>query len=180
MTGLELIDQYQSRQVAARKEIQRLQFMIDDVNYQLEDSKPDLSEHVAAQRQLVQQKRDAFWKALEEEVMSPEFTAKWQMKAVVAMNGMVPLARSAMAVVQSGDGAACVAYCLVGALERKAVDAIMPGKMVGSLQKQATNDELLTYRRAEMTQMCKSLGICESQLQQLRDEEAVLNTLTDF
>lgn len=180
MKGLELINQYQSRQVAARKEIQRLQFMIDDVNYQLEDSKPDLSEHVAAQRQLVQQKRDAFWKELGDVVMTEEFTRKWQMKAIVAMNSVLPNARSAMAVVQSGDGAACVAYCLIGALERKAVDAIMPGKMVGPLQKQATNDELLTYRRAEMTQMCKSLGVCERQLQELREEEAVLNTLTDF
>lgn len=180
MTGLELIEQYQSRQVAARKEIQRLQFLIDDVNYALEDSKPDLSEHVEAQRQLVAAKRSAFWKVLGDVVMSPEFTAKFQMKAIVAMNSVLPNARSAMAVVEREDGAACVAYCLTGALERGKVDQILPGRMVNSLQKQATNDELLASRRAELMQMCKTLGICESQLQELRDEEAVLNTLTDF
>jgi hypothetical protein len=180
MTGIELINQYEGRKVAAQKEIQRLQGMIDDVHSELSDSKPDLREHVAAQRQLVQQKRDAFWKELGDVVMTEDFTRKWQMKAIVAMNGVVPMARSAMAVVQSGDGAACVAYCLTGALERKAVDMILPGKMTGGLQKQATNDDLLTYRRAEMTQMCKSLFVCDRQLQELRDEEAVLNTLTDF
>lgn len=180
MTGLELIEQYESRKAAARKEIQRLQFLIDDVNYALEDSKPDLSEHVAAQRQLVQQKRDAFWKELGDVVMTEEFTRKWQMKAIVALANVVPHAESAMSVVKTADGAACVAYCLTGALERKAVDAILPGKYNGQGTSTAHNDDLLRVRRAEMTQMCKSLGICESQLQELKHEESVLNTLTDF
>jgi hypothetical protein len=180
MTGLELINQYQSRKVAASKEIQRLQFMIDDVSYALEDSKPDLSEHVTAQRTLVQQKRDAFWKELSDGVMTEDFTRKWQMKAIVALANVLPHAQSAMSVVKTADGAACVAYCLTGALERKAVDALLPGKFVNGMSQSATADDLLTYRRAEMTHMCESLGVCERQLQELRDEEAVLNTLTDF
>lgn len=180
MTGLELIEQYESRKVAARKEVQRLTSMIDDVNNALEDSKPDLSQHVAAQRQLVQLKRDEFWKELGDIVMTEEFTRKWQMKAIVAMNSVLPNARSAISLVQREDGAACVAYCLAGALDRSKVDVILPGKMVNFLQRQATNDELLTQRRTELVQMCKTLSICESQLQELREEEAVLNTLKDF
>lgn len=180
MTGLELIQQYEGRKVAARKEVQRLTFMIDDVNNALEDSKPDLHEHVEAQRQLVKQKQEAFWNELNEVVMSEEFTRQWQMKAIVALASVLPHAQSAMTVVQRDDGAACVAYCLTGALDRKTVDALLPGKFVNGLSQSASPDELLRYRRDELTQMCKTLGICESQLQELKDEESVLNTLKDF
>lgn len=180
MTGLELIEQYEGRKTAARKEVQRLQFMIDDVNYALEDAKPDLSQHVEAQSQLVQQKGEAFWQALNDAVMNEDFTRLWQMKAIAALASVIPHSQSAIEVVKAGDGAACVAYCLTGVLGRKTVDALLPGRFVNGLTQSATPDELLRYRRDELTQMCKTLEICEIQLQELREEEAVLNTLKDF
>lgn len=183
MTGLELIQQYEAKKVAAQAEIKRLQYQIDDIGYELEDSKPDLSEYIAAQQKVVQEKRDAFWYELERATMEEGFVREYQMRATAAWSTVLPTAHDALIVVNTKDGAAAVAYCLTGQLDRKAVATILPAPSNGMMISQTGSPDFLLStpsRRKAIEKMCETLGVCTKQLRELTQEEATLNSLKDF
>lgn len=184
MNGLELIQQYEQKKAGFNRKMRDLRVELNEVEIELDDQRlatiERLKEHVEAQQSTVKAKRAAFWQALNEAVMTEEFTRKWQMRAIAALASVIPQSQSAIEVVKTGDGAACVAYCLTGVLGRKTVDTLLPGKFVNGLTQSATPDELLRYRRDELSQMCKTLGVCGTELSELAQAEAVLNTLKDF
>ncbi|EJT7707132.1 hypothetical protein N3S92_004258 [Cronobacter sakazakii] len=180
MTGLELIQNYKEKTVMANKAIQQLQFQIDDINYELEDSRPDLSKHIAEQKEVVKQKGEAFWKALSEIIMEPDFVNAYQMESIVAFSQVLPHASSAMTFVSDEGGAACVAYCLNGKLKRDALKYILPGEWRMGAETTATNENLLQHRLPEITRMCETLGICAEQLGELKKESDLLKILESF